>query len=277
MAWPTAASAAMSQSRSGSALMASCTRCTAACRWRRCTRNGDSSGSRGERRRYTTMSSATLAASASPHSSAIRCSARSMPAVMPALDASGPSTTNTRLSITCARGASARSARSSSWCVVQRRRVEQAGPRREQRARADREQAVRRVRARAAVRASVRFSHCAVAAIAGVTWPSVRARLADQHDPGRRAQRSRQRLEVGEREARRRSAAVATGPAKRRRKRGGSPRALAMQVGQAERFRRPGDVEQQRVRRDDEQQVDQMGACDHFRTWRTAGRCSAIN
>ena len=56
------------------------------------------------------MSSATLAASASPHSSAIRCSARSMPAVMPALDASGPSTTNTRLSITCARGARARSA-----------------------------------------------------------------------------------------------------------------------------------------------------------------------
>ena len=67
------------------------------------------------------MSSATLAASASPHSSAIRCSATSMPAVMPALDATGPSTTNTRLSITCARGARARSCGSSSWCVVQRR------------------------------------------------------------------------------------------------------------------------------------------------------------
>ena len=82
---------------------------------------GDCSGSRSERLRYTTMSSATLAASASPHSSAMRCSATSIPAVMPALEAIGPSTTKTRLSITFACGASARSVCSSSWCVVQRR------------------------------------------------------------------------------------------------------------------------------------------------------------
>ena len=48
--------------------------------------------------------------------------ARAMRAVMPALEASGPSTTNTRLSTTCAcGGANARSACSNSWRFIQPR------------------------------------------------------------------------------------------------------------------------------------------------------------
>src|SRR6476620_7226828 len=42
---------------------------------------------------------------------------------------------------------------------------------------------------------------------------------------------------------------------------------LAMLVRQTECLRRSGDVEQQRVRHDDEQNVDQMRACDHCQTW----------
>ena len=67
------------------------------------------------------MSFATAAAIASPQVVAIRCSDKSIPAVTPALDANAPSSTNTRLSTTCACGASARNSASSSWCVVQRR------------------------------------------------------------------------------------------------------------------------------------------------------------
>ena len=133
------------------------------------------------------MSSATLAARASPHSSAMRCSATSIPAVMPALDASGPSTTNTRLSMTCACGARARSMGSSSWCVVQRR--------------------VPSTPARAASRVPEQIvtRRCGVSGVEErvaqpIVQPSggdrdlrrdlghVGRRLTDHHDPGRRAE-----------------------------------------------------------------------------------------
>jgi hypothetical protein len=42
---------------------------------------------------------------------------------------------------------------------------------------------------------------------------------------------------------------------------------MTMQVGQAKCLRLPRNVEQQRVRRDDEQEVDQMRAGDHSRGW----------
>ena len=38
-----------------------------------------------------------------------------------------------------------------------------------------------------------------------------------------------------------------------------------MLVGQTKRFGRPGDVEQQRMRHDDEEDVDELGARDHVR------------
>jgi hypothetical protein len=40
----------------------------------------------------------------------------------------------------------------------------------------------------------------------------------------------------------------------------------AMQVRQSKRLGRPGDVEQQRVRRDDEKQIDRVSEFKHFRT-----------
>ena len=87
-------------------------------------------------------------------------------------------------------------------------------------------------------------------------------RLADHHDPGRRPSSSgngsrspsASPTDVGR---------VAAGPAKRRRKRGGSPRAFAVQVGETKGFGRPGDVEQQRVPHDDEEDVDEVVARDH--------------
>ena len=170
------------------------------------------------------MSSATLAASASPHSSAIRCSARSMPAVMPALDATGPSTTKTRLSITSRRGARSAARRSSSWCVVQRRLPSKPA------------------RAASSVPEQIVTRRCGVAR-AEQRSPSASpqpprggddrrrhlargARSAGRPAPPRSARSARcgQRLEVAEGTARRRSRLVAAGPAKRRRKRGGSPR-----------------------------------------------------
>ncbi len=68
------------------------------------------------------MVSATAAATASPQTSPTQCSARSMPAVTPALDHTGPSTTNTRLAHTCARGARVASVSRCSWWVVTWRR-----------------------------------------------------------------------------------------------------------------------------------------------------------
>jgi hypothetical protein len=40
---------------------------------------------------------------------------------------------------------------------------------------------------------------------------------------------------------------------------------FAMLVGEAKCFRRSGDVEQQRMRHDDEEYVDELGARDHVR------------
>ena len=170
------------------------------------------------------MSSATLAASASPHSSAIRCSARSMPAVIPALDATGPSMTNTRLSITCAPGARARSCRQQLVVRGAAAGVEQAGPRREQRARADRRPRGAADPRRAVSSPNMRLSHRAVAAIAGVTrpswalgWPTSTTQVGVLSCSGNGSRStSPSPTEVD---------SVATGPAKRSRKRGGSPRA----------------------------------------------------
>ena len=154
----------------GSLRIASCTRCTVACRCPRCSRKGDCSGSRAERRRYTTMSSATLAASASPHSSAMRCSATSIPAVMPALDASGPSTHEDPV-VDHLRLRRQRPQRVQQL-VVRRAApaVEQARARREQRARADRHQAMLPEFPRSESRSAL-FSQRAVAGLAGVTSP----------------------------------------------------------------------------------------------------------
>ena len=144
---------------------------------------------------------------------------------------------------------------------------EQAGPRREQRARADREHAVRRIRGEERLAEPTRLSHSRGGGDRRRDLAELGGRLADQHHPGRRASAARATARGRPARARQRSAAVAVGPAKRSRKRGGRPARSAMQVGQAKRLRRPRDVEQQRVRRDDEQEVDQVRACDHFRTW----------
>ena len=168
------------------------------------------------------MSSATLAASASPHSSAMRCSATSMPAVMPALEASGPSTTKTRFSTTVARGASARSVSSTSWCVVQRR----PSSRPARAANSVPEQIVtRRCRRRRSRSAGPtrRCSQRAVAVHGRRDVAEMLARLTDHHDPRGRVERFRQRLEAGDRQPDRRGLR-SCGAAKRRRKRGGRPR-----------------------------------------------------
>ena len=168
------------------------------------------------------MSSATLAARASPHSSATRCRATSIPAVMPALDASGPSTTNTRLSMTSACGARVRSIGRSSWWVVQRR-----APSKPARAasRVPEQIVTRRCGVSASRSAPLRrsLSHRAAAAISGVTrvtwavgWPTTTTQVGVSSSPGNGTRSpSASPTDVG---------GEATGPAKRRRKRGGSPR-----------------------------------------------------
>ena len=108
------------QSACGSALSASCTRCSAGCRWSRCSRKGDSSASCGPRRSATTRLWATRTASGAPQQAAMRCSARSMPQVTPALVHSGPSCTNTRLCSTSQAGSAACSSPRCWWCVVAR-------------------------------------------------------------------------------------------------------------------------------------------------------------
>ena len=190
----------------------------------------------------------------------------SMPAVIPALDASGPSTTKTRLSITCACGASVRERRQQLVMRGAAARAEQTGARGEQRARADRDQAMRRIRR------AQRSRKLLVQPLRGRDdrrrdLARVRRRLADDHHPRRRAQslRQRDRGPASDRPTDVGSVAIVTREAQPKARR--LPAPLAMLVRQAKRLRRPGDVEQQRVRHDDEQNVDQMSACDHCRTW----------
>ena len=104
-----------------------------------------------------------------------------------------------------------------------------------------------------------------MAAIAGVTcravrvgWPTSTTQVGVLSRSGNGSRSAS--AEPDRRRQRRRRAGEAQPKARRQ------PARVAMQVGQAKRFRRPGDVEQQRVRRDDEQDVDEMSAGDHVRT-----------
>ena len=143
---------------------------------------------------------------------------------------------------------------------------EEAGPRREERAGADREQAVRRVLG------EERLAEPILEPLRGggdrrSDLRELRGRLTDQHHPGRGSQALGERIEVHQPEPDRGRHASPSG----RRSGAGSgaamPAPMAMQVGEAKRLRRTRDVEQQRVGGDDEKQIDQLRACDHFRTW----------
>ena len=151
--------------------------------------------------------------------------------------------------------------------MVQRRVDEQPRPRGEQGARADRDQAVRRVRVEERVAQPVvqpPGGHRDLRRDPG----DVGRRLADHDDPGRRAELFRQRNEIAQRQPdRRRQGRDRAREAKAKARR--QPAAFAVQVGETEGFGRPGDVEQQRVRDDDEEDVDELGARDHVQ--RTSG------
>ena len=105
--------------------------------------------------------------------------------------------------------------------------------------------------------------------------PHVHGRLARHHDPRGRAQPLRQRLQLDEREPDGRRQG-------RRRPRESQAKArrqsaqLAMLVRESKRLGRPRDVEQQRVRHDHEEDVDQISACDHKWTWSWAKACTSM-
>ena len=141
---------------------------------------------------------------------------------------------------------------------------EQAGAGREQRPGTDREHAVGRIWCPQGVTdhslqplRDGRNRRCHLAQLS--RW------LPHQHQPGRWRQPLGQRLDASEREPdRRRRRGDRAGKAEPKPR--GLAEAIAMQVGQAKSFRRSGNVEQQRVRRDDEQDVDEISAGDHFST-----------
>ena len=169
------------------------------------------------------MSSATLAASASPHSPAMRCSATSMPGRdagargKRAIDHEDPVLDHRRLRRQCAQRAQQLVVRGAAPAA------EQPGPRGEQRARADRHQAMvarRRAQRLAETRAQParrrRHRRRDVAEVLG--------RLTDHHDPGGRAELLRQRLQPGNRQPDRGRLQSRSARRSGARNRGGSPR-----------------------------------------------------
>ena len=90
----------------------------------------------------------------------------------------------------------------------------------------------------------------------------VSGRLTDHHDPSWRAELLRQWSEVGQRQSdRRRLGCHRPREAKTKARRQSAT--FAVLVGETKGFSRSGDVEQQRMRHDDEEDVDELGARDH--------------
>ena len=146
--------------------------------------------------------------------------------------------------------------------------AEHSRPRGEQRARADRQKAVRRVGARE------RAAQPIVQPPGGDRdlrrdLGQPRRGLADDHDPGRRAELLRQRIEVVELQPDRRRR-IRRRPRETKTEARRQSTGLAVQVGETKGFGRAGDVEQQRVRHDHEEHVDELGARDHVRDRRVS-------
>jgi hypothetical protein len=90
----------------------------------------------------------------------------------------------------------------------------------------------------------------------------VSGRLTDHHHPGRRRELLRQWNEIAQRQSDRRRQSFHR-PREGKTKAGWKSANFAVLVGETKRFSRSGDVEQQRMRHDDEEDVDELGAGVH--------------